>query len=84
MVASGTRGAAIELSSHVLDQRRAAGIELEAAVVTNITQDHFDYHRGFEPYREAKARILDWCAPRWLDRLEYGRSGKLVAARSRA
>lgn len=63
MVASGTRRAAIELSSHALDQRRAAGIELEAAVVTNITQDHFDYHHGFEPYREAKARILDLVRP---------------------
>jgi UDP-N-acetylmuramoyl-L-alanyl-D-glutamate--2,6-diaminopimelate ligase len=63
MSANGTRRAAIELSSHALDQKRAAGIELEAAVVTNITQDHFDYHRGLEPYREAKARILELVRP---------------------
>ena len=63
MVANGTRRAAIELSSHALDQRRAAGLELEAAIVTNITQDHFDYHRGYEPYREAKSRILELVRP---------------------
>lgn len=63
MVENGTRRAAIELSSHALDQRRAAGIELESAIVTNITQDHFDYHHGFEPYREAKARILELVRP---------------------
>ncbi|MBS0205211.1 MAG: UDP-N-acetylmuramoyl-L-alanyl-D-glutamate--2,6-diaminopimelate ligase [Planctomycetes bacterium] len=63
MVANGTRRAAIEMSSHALDQRRAAGLELEAAIVTNITQDHFDYHQGYEPYREAKARILELVRP---------------------
>lgn len=63
MVANGTRRAAIELSSHALDQRRAAGIELESAILTNITQDHFDYHKGFEPYREAKARIMELVRP---------------------
>lgn len=63
MTSAGTRRAAIELSSHALDQRRAAGIELEAAIVTNITQDHFDYHRSFEPYREAKSRIMELVRP---------------------
>ncbi len=63
MVANGTRRAAIELSSHALDQRRAAGIELESAIVTNITQDHFDYHGGLEQYREAKTQILELVRP---------------------
>ena len=63
MAANGTRRAAIELSSHALDQRRAAGIELESAVVTNITQDHFDYHGHFAAYRDAKARILELVRP---------------------
>ncbi len=63
MVNRGTTHAAIELSSHALHQGRVAGIELEAAVVTNITQDHFDYHKGFEPYREAKGRILEIVRP---------------------
>ena len=63
MVTRGTTHAAIELSSHALHQGRAAGIELEAAVVTNITQDHFDYHGGYEPYRKAKSRVLEIVRP---------------------
>lgn len=63
MVAQQTPCAAIELSSHALDQRRAAGIELEAAIVTNITQDHFDYHHNFDSYREAKSRIMELVRP---------------------
>ena len=63
MSANGTRRAAIELSSHALDQKRAAGVELEAAVVTNITQDHFDYHHNLESYRLAKSRILELVRP---------------------
>jgi len=63
MVVRGTTHAAIEMSSHALHQGRAAGIELEAAVITNITQDHFDYHGGYDPYRAAKSRILDIVRP---------------------
>jgi UDP-N-acetylmuramoyl-L-alanyl-D-glutamate--2,6-diaminopimelate ligase len=54
-----TRYAAIELSSHALDQSRAAGTLLDVAVVTNITQDHFDYHGAFDHYRAAKGRIVE-------------------------
>ena len=50
--------AALELSSHALDQCRTAGTELDVAVVTNLTQDHFDYHGTFENYRLAKSRIF--------------------------
>ena len=58
MVSRGTTHAAIELSSHALDQERPAGTLLEAAIVTNVTQDHFDYHSGHESYRASKARIF--------------------------
>ena len=50
--------ATLELSSHALDQERAAGTQLDVAVVTNLSQDHFDYHGTFENYRFAKARIF--------------------------
>ena len=63
MVQSGSTHAAIELSSHALHQGRSAGIELEAAIVTNVTQDHFDYHVTFEAYLDAKARILELVRP---------------------
>ena len=49
---------AIELSSHALDQDRSSGTQLDVAVVTNLTQDHFDYHGTFENYRLAKSRIF--------------------------
>jgi UDP-N-acetylmuramoyl-L-alanyl-D-glutamate--2,6-diaminopimelate ligase len=58
MVAAKAEYAAIELSSHALHQRRAGGVQLDVAVVTNITRDHFDYHGDFESYRAAKAGIL--------------------------
>ena len=52
------RFTALELSSHALDQCRTAGTQLDVAVVTNLTQDHFDYHGTFENYRLAKSRIF--------------------------
>lgn len=59
MVAHGTTHAAMEVSSHALDQSRIAALQLDAAVVTNITQDHFDYHGDFNSYRATKRRILE-------------------------
>lgn len=60
MVENGCRHAAIELSSHALQQDRIAGTPLAAAIITNVTQDHFDYHADFETYLAAKLRILDY------------------------
>ncbi len=57
MVSQRTRFAAVELSSHGLDQSRAAGTQLDVAIVTNLTQDHFDYHGSFSNYLAAKSRI---------------------------
>ena len=66
MVNAGSRFAAIELSSHALHQGRAAGIELEAAVITNVTQDHFDYHQTYEAYLQAKSQIVELVRPNGL------------------
>jgi UDP-N-acetylmuramoyl-L-alanyl-D-glutamate--2,6-diaminopimelate ligase len=63
MVANKTPYAAIELSSHALQQSRAAGVQLDVATVTNITRDHFDFHATFDSYRAAKSRIL-WMVKR--------------------
>jgi len=63
MVARGTTHAALELSSHALDQDRAAGVVLEAAILSNLTQDHFDYHGDLASYAAAKSVILGLCAP---------------------
>lgn len=49
----------MEVSSHALDQNRVAGIEFDTAVFTNLTQDHLDYHKTFENYRLAKAKLFE-------------------------
>ncbi|MEP3482147.1 MAG: UDP-N-acetylmuramoyl-L-alanyl-D-glutamate--2,6-diaminopimelate ligase [Fuerstiella sp.] len=58
MSRQGTSHCAMEISSHALVQNRAAGLQLSAAALTNITQDHFDYHGDFDSYRTAKASIV--------------------------
>ncbi|MFA5352340.1 MAG: Mur ligase family protein, partial [Candidatus Gracilibacteria bacterium] len=46
--------AVIEVSSHALVQSRVLGVDFDAAVLTNITQDHLDFHGSMEEYRRAK------------------------------
>jgi UDP-N-acetylmuramoyl-L-alanyl-D-glutamate--2,6-diaminopimelate ligase len=50
---------AMEVSSHALDQHRVEGVHFAAAVLTNLTQDHLDYHGTMERYFEAKVRLFD-------------------------
>jgi len=59
MVDAGARAAALELSSHALDQGRAAGLALDVAVLTNLGRDHLDYHADLTAYLAAKVRIVD-------------------------
>ena len=56
---AGVTHAAMEASSHGLDQRRLDGVALAAAGFTNFTQDHLDYHGTFEAYFEAKMGLFD-------------------------
>ena len=55
---NGLRAAAMELSSHALDQRRAAGLRLAVGIFTNLTGDHLDYHGDMEHYYLAKKRMF--------------------------
>ena len=48
----------MEVSSHALDQNRVGGIDYKCAVITNLTQDHLDYHILMENYFEAKAILF--------------------------
>jgi len=56
--ANGVTHAAMEASSHGLEQRRLDGVRLKAAGFTNFTQDHLDYHDTFEAYFAAKAGLF--------------------------
>ena len=53
----------LEASSHALAQYRLDGIRLDAAVFTNLSRDHLDYHADLDDYRSAKARILELLKP---------------------
>ena len=50
--------AAIEVSSHALSQGRADGVEFDAALFTNLTRDHLDYHGDMRSYFESKASLF--------------------------
>ncbi|MBV7409350.1 UDP-N-acetylmuramoyl-L-alanyl-D-glutamate--2,6-diaminopimelate ligase [Maritimibacter sp. DP1N21-5] len=63
MAGEGVTHAAMEASSHGLDQRRLEGVHLAAAGFTNFTQDHLDYHESFEAYFAAKARLFTRVLP---------------------
>lgn len=60
MVRNECTHAVMEVSSHALDQARVAGMEFDAACVTNVTHDHLDYHVTLGEYRQAKAKIFDY------------------------
>jgi UDP-N-acetylmuramoyl-L-alanyl-D-glutamate--2,6-diaminopimelate ligase len=57
MRAAGCTDAILEASSHALDQDRLAGCRFRVAALTNVTQDHLDYHDTLDRYFEAKANL---------------------------
>jgi len=63
LVDAGVRRVAMEVSSHALDQRRVEGVRFDAAVFTNLTRDHLDYHGTMEAYLAAKARLIAHLSP---------------------
>jgi UDP-N-acetylmuramoyl-L-alanyl-D-glutamate--2,6-diaminopimelate ligase len=60
LVDAGVRTVAMEVSSHSLDQRRVDGARFAAAVFTNLTREHLDYHPTMDAYFEAKARLVEY------------------------
>jgi UDP-N-acetylmuramoyl-L-alanyl-D-glutamate--2,6-diaminopimelate ligase len=62
-VTAGARSCAMEVSSHALALKRTAGIGFNAAVFTNLTQDHLDFHGTMEEYLDAKATLFRGLAP---------------------
>ena len=54
----GIRHAVMEVSSHAIHQHRVGGMRFDAALFTNLTQDHLDYHVDMEEYFAAKASLF--------------------------
>nr|WP_319392983.1 UDP-N-acetylmuramoyl-L-alanyl-D-glutamate--2,6-diaminopimelate ligase [uncultured Desulfobacter sp.] len=74
MKLAGVTHVIMEVSSHSLDQHRVDECEFNAAVFTNLTQDHLDYHDGFEDYFDCKRTLFT----RHLGPFEDGTRGKAV------
>ncbi len=55
----------LEVTSHALDQHKLDTVPIECAIMTNLTQDHLDYHKTMDDYAKAKA-ILFAKAPRYI------------------
>lgn len=58
MIKQGCKACVMEVTSHGLDQNRVSGIDFQAALFTNLSQDHLDYHQTMEAYAAAKAKIF--------------------------
>lgn len=63
LVDRGIGAVAMEVSSHALDQGRVAAARFDAAVFTNLSRDHLDYHGSMEAYRAAKLLLLELLKP---------------------
>jgi len=59
MLDAGDRACAMEVSSHALELHRCDAIHFEAALFTNLTQDHLDFHGGMEEYFRSKRRLFE-------------------------
>ncbi len=64
LAGTGVTHAAMEASSHGLDQRRLDGVHLSASAFTNLGRDHMDYHATADEYFAAKMRLFDELTPR--------------------
>jgi UDP-N-acetylmuramoyl-L-alanyl-D-glutamate--2,6-diaminopimelate ligase len=55
---NGCRAAAVEVSSHALEQGRTEGVDFAGAVFTNLGRDHLDFHQSMEEYEKAKSLLF--------------------------
>jgi UDP-N-acetylmuramoyl-L-alanyl-D-glutamate--2,6-diaminopimelate ligase len=68
----GFKAASLEVSSHALVQNRVRVVEFDAAIFTNLTQDHLDYHGTMDEYFDAKARLFSMLAA------QTGKKGRAI------
>lgn len=57
---AGVTHAAMEVSSHALAWHRTVGCDFDTVVLTNITEDHLDFHKTFEHYLSSKSKLFSW------------------------
>lgn len=62
MTAADMEYAVLETTSHGLEQERAAAVDYDVAVLTNITHEHLDQHGTFQAYQQAKLRLFRYLA----------------------
>jgi len=60
---SGVERLAMEVSSHALQQQRCQTVQFDAAIFTNLTRDHLDYHHSMEEYAASKRLLFTDYAP---------------------
>ncbi len=63
MVGKGCTAAVMEVSSHALAMKRVEGVQFQAAVFTNLTQDHLDFHGSMDAYLQAKRILFETLDP---------------------
>jgi UDP-N-acetylmuramoyl-L-alanyl-D-glutamate--2,6-diaminopimelate ligase len=68
---AGVTHAAMEASSHGLDQSRLDGVKLSAGAFTNLGRDHMDYHPTVEHYMASKMRLFDTLLPKGAPAVVY-------------
>lgn len=59
----GAQAVVMEVSSHALKMKRVEGIEFDAAVFTNLSQDHLDFHQTMDDYKRSKLRLFTLLKP---------------------
>ena len=73
----------MEVSSHAIAQDRVRGVEFDAAVFTNLTQDHLDFHGNLESYFETKASLFTEHLPAQIKEDAASRSSTSTTATAR-
>ena len=58
MLNTGCSHVVMEVSSHAIAQDRISGIDFRAGIFTNLTQDHLDFHKTMENYRDTKKKFF--------------------------
>lgn len=63
MVDAGLKAVSMEVSSHGIELKRTYGVDFDLAIFTNISDDHFDFHKSFEGYLKIKKSLFEQLPP---------------------